>query len=183
MPEIYTRQGDEGETGLLYGGRISKSDPRCEAYGTIDEAVASMGLARSLLKCEDLYPILKGIQKELFTVGAELATDPSEYGKLTTNFSTVTGQMVKNLENLIDKLKEQLNLPRAFIIPGSSSGSSALDLSRSIVRRAERHVVKLKELNYVENHNVLIYLNRLSDLLFVMARYEDKDVSIEALTD
>ncbi len=183
MPEIYTRQGDYGETGLLYGGRISKSDLRCEAYGTIDEAVASMGLARSLLKCEDLYPILKGIQKELFTVGAELATDPSEYGKLTANFSTVTGQMVTNLEKLIDKLKEQLNLPRAFIIPGASSGSSALDLSRSIIRRVERHVVKLKELNYVENHNVLIYLNRLSDLLFVMARYEDKDVPIEALTD
>ena len=183
MPEIYTRQGDYGETGLLYGGRISKSDLRCEAYGTIDEAVASMGLARSLLKSEDLYPILKGIQKELFTVGAELATDPSEYGKLTANFSTVTGQMVTNLEKLIDKLKEQLNLPRAFIIPGASSGSSALDLSRSIIRRVERLVVKLKELNYVENHNVLIYLNRLSDLLFVMARYEDKDVPIEALTD
>ena len=91
--------------------------------------------------------------------------------------------MVTNLEKLIDKLKEQLNLPRAFIIPGASSGSSALDLSRSIIRRVERHVVKLKELNYVENHNVLIYLNRLSDLLFVMARYEDKDVPIEALTD
>lgn len=183
MPEIYTKHGDQGETGLLYGGRISKSDPRCEAYGTIDEAVASMGLARSLLKSEELCLIIKKVQKELFTVGAELATDRGHYDKLRNNFSTVNYQMVENLETLIDKFNGQIDLPRAFIIPGASSGSSALDLSRSIIRRAERHVVNLKELDLIENDVVLIYLNRLSDLLFIMARYEDKNVPFEALTD
>ena len=116
MPKIYTRHGDEGETGLLYGGRVSKADPRCEAYGTVDEAVSALGLARSLVKDENLKATIKGVQRDLFTVGAELATDPKEYAKLQKHFSVVTPEMIDHLERLIDELNQEITLPRAFII-------------------------------------------------------------------
>ncbi len=183
MPKIYTKRGDKGETGLLYGGRVQKNDPRCDAYGTIDEAIAAIGLARTLMVSKDVPTILKSIQKDLFTVGAELATDAKEYNKLKDNFSVVTEEMVVELENLIDQFRSRISLPNAFVIPGGSSSSSALDLSRSIIRRAERHVVTLKELNLLAGDCVLRYLNRLSDLLFILARYEDKDLLIEHLSD
>ena len=182
MPKIYTRHGDEGETGLLYGGRVSKADPRCEAYGTVDEAVSALGLARSLVKAENLKTAIKTIQRDLFTVGAELATDPKEYSKLQKHFSVVTPEMIDHLERLIDELNEEVILPRAFIIPGASAASGALDLSRSILRRAERRVVELKEQDLLANPQVLKYINRLADLIFVMARYEDRDLPLEALT-
>ena len=182
MPKIYTRYGDEGETGLLYGGRVSKADPRCEAYGTVDEAVSTLGLARSLVKTESLKDTIKAIQRDLFTVGAELATDHKEYAKLQKHFSVVTQEMIDHLEHLIDGLNQEITLPRAFIIPGASMGSSALDLSRSILRRAERHVVVLKEKGLLANPHVLKYINRLADLIFVMARYEDRDLPFESLT-
>ena len=182
MPKIYTRHGDEGETGLLYGGRVSKADPRCEAYGTVDEAVSALGLARSLVKAENLKATIKTIQRDLFTVGAELATDPKEYAKLQKHFSVVTPEMVDHLEGLIDELNQEITLPRAFIIPGASAASGALDLSRSILRRAERRVVALKEQDLLANSQVLKYINRLADLIFVMARYEDRDLPFEALT-
>ena len=124
MPKIYTRRGDEGETGLLYGGRVPKTDPRCEAYGTVDEAVSALGLARSLVTSDRLRGIIKLVQRELFTVGAELATDPSEYSKLQKHFSVVTPEMTAHLEDLIDELNREMTLPRAFIIPGASAGSA-----------------------------------------------------------
>lgn len=182
MPKIYTRHGDEGETGLLYGGRVSKADLRCEAYGTVDEAVSALGLARSLVKSENLKDSIKTIQRDLFTVGAELATDPGEYSKLQKHFSVVTQEMVDQLESLIDHLNQEITLPMAFIIPGASAASGALDLSRSILRRAERRVVELKEHELLGNPNVLKYINRLADLIFVMARYEDRDLPFEVLT-
>ena len=182
MPKIYTRHGDQGETGLLYGGRVPKTDPRCEAYGTIDEAVSALGLARSMVKSDKLRDMIKTVQRELFTVGAELATDPSEYSKLQKHFSIVTPQMTDYLENLIEQLNEDIALPRAFIIPGASAASGALDLGRNILRRAERRIVALKEQDLLMNPNVLKYINRLADLVFVMARYEDKDLPFEALT-
>ena len=182
MPKIYTRHGDEGETGLLYGGRVPKTDPRCEAYGTLDEAVAALGLARSLVKSDKLKDIIKMVQRELFTVGAELATDPNEYSKLQKHFSVVTPDMIAHLEDLIDELNQEITLPRAFIIPGASAASGALDLGRSILRRAERRVVALKEQDLLGNPQVLKYINRLADLVFVMARYEDRDLPLEALT-
>ena len=106
-----------------------------------------------------------------------------EYNKLKDNFSVVTEEMVVELENLIDQFRSRISLPNAFVIPGGSSSSSALDLSRSIIRRAERHVVTLKELNLLASDCVLRYLNRLSDLLFILARYEDRDLPIEYLID
>ncbi|MBI4282765.1 MAG: cob(I)yrinic acid a,c-diamide adenosyltransferase [Chloroflexi bacterium] len=182
MPKIYTRHGDEGETGLLYGGRVSKTDPRCEAYGTVDEAISALGLARSLVKTDRLKDIIKTVQRDLFTVGAELATDSKEYAKLQQHFSVVTQEMVDHLEHLIDELNGEMALLRAFIIPGASTASGTLDLSRSILRRAERRVVALKEQGLLSNPQVLKYINRLGDLVFVMARYEDRDLPIESLT-
>ena len=182
MPKIYTRHGDEGETSLLYGGRVSKTDPRCEAYGTVDEAVSALGLARSLVKTERIKDIIRMVQRELFTVGAELATDPKEYSKLQRHFSVVTPEMVAHLEDLIDELNKEVTLPRAFIIPGASAASGALDLGRSILKRAERRVVALKEQDLLGNPQVLKYINRLADLVFVMARYEDRDFPLELLT-
>jgi cob(I)alamin adenosyltransferase len=181
LPKIYTRHGDEGETGLLYGGRVSKADPRFEACGTVDEAVSALGLARSLVKAENLKSAIKAIQQDLFTVAAELATDPKEYSKLQKHFGTVRPAMIDHLESLIDELNQEISLARTFIIPGASAASGALDLSRSILRRAERRVVELNEQDLLGNPQVLKYINRLADLIFLMARYEDRDLPIESL--
>ncbi len=179
---IYTRRGDTGETGLLYGGRVSKTDPRCEAYGTTDEAVSSLGLARALAQDPRVRRVVKQVQRELFTVGAELATDPSERPKLETHFGVVTPEMTGRLETLMDELGAQMELPKAFIIPGASAASAALDVARTTLRRAERRTVALQEQGLLDNPEVLRYLNRLADLLFVLARYEDRHLPFERLT-
>ena len=179
--KIYTKKGDEGKTSLLFGSRVSKSDIRCEAYGTIDEAVSTLGLARSLSKSQYVSKIIKNIQEELFIVGSELATDITKYENLKKNFKIVTHDMVLNLEKMIDSFEEAVELPRAFVIPGASPASSALDVARSILRRAERVVVRIKEDNSLLNLVVLKYLNRLEDLLFMIARYEDRELGYEAL--
>jgi len=183
MVKIYTRQGDSGETGLLYGGRISKTDSRCEAYGTTDEAVSALGLARSLSVSPRVKEIVMQVQRELFTVGAELATDPSKYTTMQNHFDVISAEMVKGLERLIDELEGQVAIPRSFIIPGASPASSAMDLARAVLRRAERRAVALKESGLLVNEEVLRYLNRLADLLFMLARYEDRDMPLEQLTE
>ena len=179
---IYTKKGDTGETGLLFGGRVSKSDPRCEAYGSADEAVSAMGLARALCQNERVKEILLAAQREMFAVGAELATDPSHYDNLQANFGVVTSEMVTRLEELIDEASAQVDLPNSFIVPGGSAGSGALDLARSLLRTAERRVVALDEDGKLRNPEVLRYLNRLSDLLFMLARLEDNDLPLELVT-
>lgn len=179
MSKVYTRRGDDGETGLLFGGRIQKNDERCEAYGTVDTSVSAMGLARALCQDEWIKEVLLGVQRDMFVVGSELATDPSEYERLRSTFDVVSADMVTNLEGLIDKVDEQIDLPSAFIVPGSSPGSGALDLARSIVRESERRVVGLQEINAPPNTNIVRYLNRLSDLLFMLARFEDRDLEME----
>lgn len=181
--KIYTKRGDGGETGLLYGGRVSKNDPRCEAYGTIDEAVSALGLARALSQEFRVKEILKQVQRELFTVGAELATDVSERPTLKKHFSVITSELVDRLERFIDELDAQIKLPRAFIIPGASPASSALDLARTILRRAERRVVALQEAGSVSNSELLRYLNRAADLVFMLARFEDRNFCFEELTE
>ena len=182
MVKIYTKRGDQGETGLLYGGRVPKTDPRCEAYGTTDEAISALGLARALSTSPRVKEIAKDVQRELFTVGAELATDPARYETMKAHFDVVKPAMVERLERLIDELEEEVRLPRAFIIPGGSAASSALDLARTILRRAERRVVALQEAGLLVNDEVLRYVNRLADLLFMLARYEDRDLPRELLT-
>ena len=143
--KVYTKRGDKGETGLLFGGRVSKADPRCEAYGATDTAVSAMGLARALCENEWVKETLLKVQREMFTVGAELATDPSQYRLLRDKFSVVTADMVTSLEGYIDEVDREIDLPRAFIVPGGSPGSGALDLARSLLRTAERRVVALDE--------------------------------------
>jgi cob(I)alamin adenosyltransferase len=181
MP-IYTKTGDTGETRLLFGGRLPKNDPRCEAYGATDQAVSAMGLARALSQDSRVKEILLRVQREMFTVGAELATAPDEYQRLRDNFAVVTPQMVTELESLIDELDAEIDLPRAFIVPGASPASGALDLARSLLRTGERRVVDLQQQGLLVNADVLVYLNRLSDLLFMLARYEDRALSYELLT-
>jgi cob(I)alamin adenosyltransferase len=171
MPRIYTKTGDDGTTGLLYGGRVPKDDPATEAYGTTDEAVASLGLARSLSADDALSADLLSLQRELFVVGADLATNPRERGKLKEGVSLVTGSMVERLEAMIDVLVAERQLPEVFIVPGANPASAALDVARSVIRRAERQVVALeRDPGREVNPEVRRYLNRLSDLLFVLAR-------------
>jgi cob(I)alamin adenosyltransferase len=172
MPRIYTKTGDDGTTGLLYGGRISKDDLITEAYGTTDEAVAALGLGRSLSADDEIRAALLALQRELFVVGADLATDPSSRGKLEPGVSLVTEAMVAALEAQIDRLVETRPLPQVFIVPGANPASAAIDLARSIVRRAERKVVALERAERAVNPEVRRYLNRSSDLLFVLARWQ-----------
>ena len=179
---IYTKTGDAGQTGLLFGGRVSKADPRCEAYGATDQAVSAMGLARALSQEPRVKDILLKVQREMFTVGAELATGPDKYENLKSNFAVITAEMVTQLEEFIDELDAQIELPNAFIIPGASAASGALDLARSALRSGERRVVELNERGQLVNLEVLRYLNRLSDLLFMLARYEDRALPFEVLT-
>lgn len=169
---IYTRTGDDGTTGLLYGGRISKADPAAEAYGTTDEAVAALGLARAMAAGPALRDELLALQRELFVVGADLATNPEARGKLRPGVSLVTSAMVAALEARIDAIVAEHPLPRAFVVPGANPVSAALDLARAVVRRAERRAVELRGAGREVNPEVVRYLNRLSDLLFVMARRE-----------
>jgi cob(I)alamin adenosyltransferase len=172
MPRIYTKTGDDGTTGLLFGGRIPKDDLLTEAYGTTDEAVAALGLARAATPNEPMAADLLTLQRELFVVGADLATNPRERGKLQPEVSLVTEDMVRRLEQRIDDLVDQRPLPEVFIVPGANAASAAIDLARAIVRRAERAVVALEHAQREVNPEVRRYLNRLSDLLFVLARWE-----------
>ena len=181
---IYTKYGDEGQTGLLYGGRISKADPRAEAYGTVDEAVAALGLAKALVPETDssdanstnsrVRGAIDALQRELFTVGAELATDPAQRDKLLQHFTPVTPEMTTSLESQIDALSAEIELPRAFIIPGGSPASAALDLARTTLRRAERRAVGLADAGLLDSPELLRYLNRASDFLFMLGRLADK---------
>ena len=169
MPRIYTKRGDDGTTGLLYGGRVSKSDAATEAYGTVDEAVAELGVARAQASGELAEELLR-IQRELFVVGADLATNPDDRDKLQPEVSLVTPAMVERLEGWIDEEVERRPLPQEFIVPGANPLSAAIDVARSTVRRAERRTVALREAGAEVNPEALRYLNRLSDLLFVLAR-------------
>jgi cob(I)alamin adenosyltransferase len=170
MPRIYTKTGDDGTTGLLFGGRVGKDDLVTEAYGTTDEAVAALGLARSLCDDDAIAAEVLDVQRQLFVVGADLATNPDARGRLDPGVSLVTDDMVGALEARIDALIAERALPQVFIVPGANPASAAIDLARSIVRRAERAVVALEHADRSPNPAVRVYLNRLSDLLFVLAR-------------
>lgn len=170
MPGIYTRTGDDGTTGRLYGGRISKADPAAHASGTVDETVAVIGLARALSTDRRLRDGLLALQRELFVVGADLAADPGARARLEPGISLVTDTMVERLEAWIDELVLAHPLPQAFVVPGANPVSAALDVARAVARRAERDAVAMREGGAVVAEPVLRYLNRLSDLLFVLAR-------------
>lgn len=166
---ITTQGGDSGETSLLYGGRIPKDSLHTEAYGALDEAISALGMARAAAQGTCAERIL-ALQRELFTVGAELATAPAQRDKLDEHFSTVTAAMTDALHTEIHDLEARVELPPSFVIPGGSSVGAALDLARTMVRRAERRAVALQRESGLGNDEVIRYLNRCSDLLFLLAR-------------
>ena len=180
--KIYTKSGDKGETGLLFGGRISKAHVRTEAYGSTDHAVSAIGLARVLSDDDRVKEILLQVQRELFMIGAELATDTANRHHLLERFQIITEERVARMESLIDDLDAEVELPPNFIIPGASAGSAAIDVARTQTRTAERRVIELRNEGMLPNTQIMIYLNRLSDLLFMLARYEDRRLPMEIVT-
>jgi cob(I)alamin adenosyltransferase len=167
--DIYTKRGDDGTTGLFYGGRVSKADAGPEAYGTVDEAVAALGVARSLSEGDVANAILER-QRELFVVAAELATAPANRVKLSDGTSRVTAEMITTLEGLIDDIVDRVGMPTEFVVPGGTPVAAAVDVARTVVRRAERHTVALVALGGREDTEAVRYLNRLADYLYMLAR-------------
>ena len=179
--KIYTRTGDQGTTALFGGDRVTKSHPRIEAYGTVDEVNSAVGLARSLLRGEPgedrLDPVLARLQADLFVLGADLAT-PSA-AKPTV--PRMEAGHAERLEREIDRFDEALLPLKHFILPGGTSAAAALHLARTVCRRAERLAVAAAGLEALNEHAVT-YLNRLSDLLFVLARWANREAGLEDAT-
>ena len=190
---VATGRGDDGTTGLLYGGpRIGKDDPRVEAYGTIDEAVATLGVARAALSADpasmagrassaadgaDLAALILRFQRELFVVGAELATTPDAWARLEDGRTRVSESMLDGVESVLADLEGRITMPNEFVVPGETPASAALELARTILRRAERRATTLDREHLVPGRWLLPYLNRLADLVWVMARFAE---SVEA---
>ena len=176
MVKIYTGKGDDGSTSLWYGGRVPKDDGRTDAYGTLDEANSVLGVARSLCGADaELAADILRIQDELFIAGAELATAPEAADRLEDGVSRITPEMAGELEPLIDKYMDRVDLPPKFVLPGGTTLSAQLDVARTVIRRAERRVVTLGEAGELASPDLLRFLNRASDLVFAMARYADVD--------
>jgi cob(I)alamin adenosyltransferase len=183
---VSTGRGDDGTTGLLYGGpRIRKDDARAEAYGTVDEAVAAFGLARAELglKSQDgtLNPGLASVaelilrlQRELFVVGAELATTPEAMDRLEDGRTRVSAAMVDRLTAAVIEFEHHIEMPREFVVPGETRTSAALELARTIIRRAERRAVTLQVEGLLRGKHLLPYLNRLADLAWILARVAEQ---------
>jgi cob(I)alamin adenosyltransferase len=166
--KIYTRKGDDGTTGLLYGGRVPKDSPQPTAYGTVDELQAAMGVARAEADAE-LGDILLHLERDLWVLMGELATDPANRDKLTPGATLVTDEMVERLEVLIDQVSERFDPPTEFVVPGQTRVSAQLDVARTVARRAERDSLAAA----VPGSAVLPYLNRVSDLLWTLARWAE----------
>lgn len=168
---IYTRRGDDGTTGLLYGGRLPKHHARIELNGAVDEAQAALGVARAqAVRGSNLDRLLIEIERDLWVLMAEVATAQENRAKLQPGASLVTQEMVDRLEREIDQLSERFEMPKEFVVPGQNSRSAALDLARTVVRRAERVAVSSPP---SDDSLVINYLNRLSDLVWAMARWQE----------
>jgi cob(I)alamin adenosyltransferase len=169
---IVTKTGDQGETSLMYGRRVSKTDPQVEAYGSVDELNAALGLARALCPDEFVTKEILAAQKDLIVLMGELATSREDLDRYVKDgFKLTTALMVDRLAEIIVDLEKDKSLyPKDWVIPGANAASAALDLARTAGRRAERSVAELKDLN----GEILRYLNRLSDLCWILARYCEK---------
>jgi cob(I)alamin adenosyltransferase len=179
---VATGKGDDGTTGLLYGGqRIPKDDLRTEAYGTIDEAVAALGLARAQLGLKDrlgslsagfgdLSSLILRFQRELFVAAAEMATNPDAWDRLEDGRTRVSQAMVDGVEAVLHDVEDHVEMPREFVVPGETPTSAMLELARTTLRRAERRAVTLGREGLLPGPHLLPYLNRLADLLWVLAR-------------
>lgn len=176
--KVYTKKGDGGETSLLGGTRVKKNHARIEAYGTVDELNSFIGLIRDSAKYKDANVFLEGIQNDLFAIGSALAADPA---KNNVKFKTVEAAHIQAMEKEVDQMEEELPALKNFILPGGDLTASFCHTARCVCRRAERAVVYLNELEGVENI-LMQYLNRLSDYLFVLARfYTLKQGGVETL--
>lgn len=176
---IYTKTGDDGTTGRLFGGRVGKDDALVEACGDTDEAVAVLGSARRALHEDgqlELSQLVQRLLRELFVVGADLMTNPRARDRAAPGLSRVTPDMVDALERAIDDLVARRPLKPVFIVPGATRASAAIDVARAVVRRAERHTIRAARAGADVSDQVVVYLNRLSDLLFVLARHAAGEV-------
>jgi cob(I)alamin adenosyltransferase len=182
QPRIYTRTGDDGTTGLLYGGRAPKSSPRIELNGVVDEAQAALGVARAeSVHGSALDDALVAIEQDLYVLMAEVATLPSHRHKLVAGSTLVTEPMVTDLERQIDELLGRFEMPSEFVVPGRNRTAAALDVARTVVRRAERLVSSVDDLD--AGSLVGPYLNRLSDLVWALARWQEGDEHLFARRD
>ena len=183
---VATTRGDDGTTGLLYGGeRIDKDDLRVEAYGTVDEAMSALGLARANLGVKrrigtlpaglgGLAQLILRYQRELFVVGAELATNPAAWDRLEDGRTRVSEEMVRAVERDLTELAAHIEMPRVFVVAGETPTSAALELARTILRRAERRAVTLQRAGNIPGPHLVPYLNRLADLVWVLARAAER---------
>ena len=166
--KVYTRRGDDGTTGLLHGGRVAKDAPAMRANGTVDEAQALIGVARAQAEHGgELDAILVGVERDLWVLMADVALDPEHRGRGKAGRTLVTGEMVTALEQRIDDVSARFDPPKDFAVPGENAVAAALDVARTVVRRAEREALSAA----VDGAQVLPYLNRLSDLLWTLARW------------
>jgi cob(I)alamin adenosyltransferase len=171
--KIYTRTGDEGDTGLFGGGRVTKDDPRVEAYGAVDELNAALGMARSVEMMPRVDEVLAPVQRDLFAIGALLATPDHDKMREQLAKARIDDERIAELERAIDAGESELEPLRAFILPGGTPKAAALHVARTVCRRAERRVITLQRTVPLPQL-AIIYLNRLSDLLFVLARVANK---------
>jgi len=174
---VATGKGDDGTTGLLYGGRVAKDDARTEAYGTVDEAVAALGIARAEVAEAGLRDLAASIlrwQRELFVVGAELATNPTARERLEDGVTRVSEGMLDGVEIELREQEAGMVMPREFVVPGETKASAALELARAVLRRAERRIVSLDRAGELGGEWLLPYVNRLADLLWVLARVAEQ---------
>jgi cob(I)alamin adenosyltransferase len=167
----FSTKGDRGETSLLGGQRVPKYDSRPDTYGTLDEASSTLGVARAMTNDQKIKNLLLDVQKDLLVMGAELSTLPEDIQKLSRRIEETD---VRRLEELIDELQKNVQLKNEFIYPGGTQISAQIDVGRTIIRRAERKAAKLKAEGQVDNADIHKYLNRLADMLFVLARYEEQ---------
>ncbi len=168
MAPFYSGQGDSGDTGYLGEGRLSKASPRMDALGSVDEASAALGLARSLSASEESRGLVLSVQKHLYLLMSELAASP----ETAATFDKIGTEQVAWVEEQIAELEQRVTLPRDFIIPGQTPASAAFSLARTVVRRAERRVVALLEEGGIAKSVLVAYLNRLSSLLFILEVHE-----------
>lgn len=176
--KVTTRTGDTGYTGLIGKERVPKWDPRPDTFGTVDEATSALGLARALSQQPRVKEIILRLQRELYVLMAELATSPEEQGKRPG--MVITAEHVAGLEALSEELKREVAIGHVFVVPGETVAGAALDLARTVIRRAERMTARLLHDGVVVNGELLRYLNRLSDVVFVLARYEEADEGVDA---
>jgi cob(I)alamin adenosyltransferase len=167
--KFYTKSGDDGTTGLLGEGRVKKYHPRPETCGDVDEAQAALGVARSIMLDDGAAQIVLQAQRDLYHLMAEVSATP----EIAPQFRSIDAARVAWLETQTDHYGEKINLPKAFTVGGSSPSGAALDRARTVVRRAERKVVRLYDDGLIENIHLIHYLNRLSSLCYVLSRYED----------